>query len=304
MTTQISPSMLDANSLAMIRDHNRLINGDMRIDQRQGGSSITVTSGSVFPVDRWRAGMSGANGTGQRVACSLTGFPYMLELTGASGTTSTWIGQMIESTNCTSLVGQRVTIQFRASSSTVTSLTVNLKAATATDNFTSTTTVETKTVTISSTLTYYEVTFDNVMPASAANGLYLEFVTGTNLGAGTFRMTGIQLETGTEATPFAFRHYQHEVALCQRYYYKANAYPLGVTLNVSDGYSSVVHYPVPMRVNPTLDSGASYSVGGGSAGTPQLQSGNGEAGLMRNSAANWTANQSLALTGGFSAEIS
>ncbi len=38
MTTQIPPPMLDANSLAMICDHNRLINGDMRIDQLQSGN--------------------------------------------------------------------------------------------------------------------------------------------------------------------------------------------------------------------------------------------------------------------------
>jgi hypothetical protein len=304
MPTKVPPQLLDPATLALMRDTNRIINGDMRIDQRQGGASIAVTSSSVFCVDRFRAGMSGANGTGQRVACSLQGFPFMLQLTGASGTTSAWIGQMIESFNCTSLVGQRVTVQFRAASSNVTSLTVNLKAATAADNFTSTTTVETKTVAITSTLSYYEVTFDATMPAGAANGLYLEFVTGTNLGTGTLQMTGVQLEAGTVATPFAFRHQQHEVALCQRYYYKANAYPLGVTLNVSDGYASVVRYPVPMRANPTLEAGATYSVGSGSAGTPQLQSGNGEAGLMRNSAANWTANQSLSVTAGFIAEIS
>lgn len=303
MTTKILPNLLDPTTLSMIRDSNRLINGDMRIDARQGGASITVTSGSVFCVDRWRAGMAGANGTGQRVACSLDGFPHMLRLTGASSTTSAWIGQMIESFNTTSLVGQRVTVQFRAASSNVTILTVNLKAPTVTDNFTSTTTVDTKTVTISSTLTYYEVTFDNVMPASVAKGLYLEFVTGSNLGTGTLDMTGVQLESGTKATPFAFRHYGQEVALCQRYYYKATSLPLGVTLNVSDGYSSLVSLPVPMRATPTLDSGSAYSVGSGSAGTPNISGGNGEAVRMSNSAANWSSNVTVSLTAGFSAEI-
>lgn len=313
MTTKIPYNMLDTDVYATIseallpamRETNRLINGDMRIDARQGGASIAVTSSSVFCVDRWRAGMSGANGTGQRVACSLTGFPYMLQLTGAVGTTSAWIGQYIESFNCTTLVGQRVTIQFRAASSSVTSLIVYLKNPTVADNFTATSTIETKTVTISSVLTEYTVTFDTTMPAGVANGLYLEFVTGANLGTGTFSLTGVQLEAGTTATPFAFRHYAHEVALCQRYYYKANNYPLGVTLNVSDGYASMVHFPVQMRINPTLDAGASYAVGAGSAGTPVLGTANGECALMRNASSNWTANTALTLVaGGFNAEIS
>jgi hypothetical protein len=287
-----------------MRETNRITNGDMRIDQRNAGASIAVTSGSVFCVDRFRAGMSGANGTGQRVACSLPGFPFMLQLTGASGTTAAWIGQMIASVNTVSLVGKRVTVQFRAASSSVGSLVVNLKAPTVADNYTATTTVESKTVAINSTLTYYEVTFDNVMPSAAARGLYLEFVTSTNLGTGTLQMTGVQLEAGTEATPFAFRPYQQELALCQRHHFKTTALPLGVTLNVSDGYAAVVRFPVTMHANPTLDPGASYSVGSGSAGTPSISATNTDAARMSNADANWSSNVAVSLTAGFSAEIS
>ncbi len=304
MTTKIAPELLDADSLAMIRNSNPLINGDMRIDTRQGGSSITVTSGSVFVVDRWRSGMSGANGTGQQVACSLTGFPKMVRLTGGSGTTLAWHGQMIESFNVAPHVGKRVTVQVRAASSTVTSLTVNLKAATVQDNFTSTTTLETKSLTISSTLGYYEVTFDNALTSAAALGLYLEFVTATNLGTGTLEITGAQIDFSDASTPFQVRSYGHELALCQRYYYKANALPLGVTLNSSDGYSALVRFPSPMRINPTLDAGATYSVGSGSAGTPSISGTNGEAARMSNSAANWTSNVTISLTAGFTAELS
>jgi hypothetical protein len=32
---------------------NRIINGDMRIDQRNEGASVTQTTGNVYPVDRW-----------------------------------------------------------------------------------------------------------------------------------------------------------------------------------------------------------------------------------------------------------
>ena len=281
---------------------NVLMNGGMRIDQRNGGGSITVTSGSVHCVDRWRAGMLGANGTGQRVASGLANTPHMLRITGAGGTTSAWIGQYIESVNATPFVGQRATVSFYAASSNQTSVTVNLKSATAADNFTGTTTLQTKTQAITSTLTRYSVTFDTALAASAANGLYLEFVTGGNLGTGTLSLTEVLLEPGTDASPFPHRHYGQELALCQRYFFQANATPIGVTLNVSDGYSAIVHFPVPMRVNPTLVA-ASYSVGSGTAGTPAISATNGEQARMSNSGANWTSDVTVSLTAGFNAEL-
>ena len=63
MTQQINPTLLDSATLAMLRDTNRLINGDMRIDQRNNGAPVAVTSSSPYTVDRWTAGMTGANGT-------------------------------------------------------------------------------------------------------------------------------------------------------------------------------------------------------------------------------------------------
>jgi len=303
VTQLVETSMLDATVLKALRGKNRIINGDMAIDQRQGGASITVTSGPVFPVDRFRAGMSGANGTGQRIFNSTPGFPYLLRLTGASGTTSAYVGQYIEAANSASLVGQQVTVSFCMAASAITSVNVALKYANSADDFSATTVIETVAKTITSTLTLYTVTFAASMPANAANGVYLEFNTGANLGATTWSITGVQLEVGTVATPFEFRHYGHELALCQRYYYKATARPLGLTRDTTEGYSSLVHFPVPMRTTPTLDAGASYSVGSGSAGTPSISGGNSEAVRMSNSATNWTVNVTISLTAGFTAEL-
>lgn len=304
MTQKIVPNLLSDDTLSLIRNSNPLINGDMRIDQRNAGSSIAVTSGSVFVVDRWRSGMSTTNGTGQRVACSLTGFPFMVRLTGGVGTTLAWHGQYIESHNMVPHVGKRVTLQVRIASSTVTSMTVNLKAATVADNFTATTTLESKTLTISSTLTYRTLTFDNVLTAAAANGMYLEMVTATNLGTGTLEITGVQIDFAEQASPYEMRSYGHELALCQRYYYKTTGHPLGVTLNISDGYASVVRFPVTMRASPSLASGGSFTVGAGSAGTVQLSTVNADCWLLRNADGNWTANTAVSVTAGFSAEIS
>ena len=70
----------------------------------------------------------------------------------------------------------------------------------------------------------------------------------------TFETTGWQLEVGPQATPFEFRSFGDELALCQRYYYK---HP------IVDGYGpyftqyhathKFVHdfFPVSMRTEPT-----------------------------------------------------
>jgi hypothetical protein len=73
-----------------------------------------------------------------------------------------------------------------------------------------------------------------------------------------WQITGVQLEVGSEATPFENRSYGDELARCQRYYYMLAS---GNTLTIPTGsyYSSTVvattvSFPVTMRSNPTLDS--------------------------------------------------
>ena len=198
---------------------NRIINGDMRIDQRNSGSSMVSQSSATYCVDRFQGGMVGANGTMQRVSTGQTDFPYAMKMTGTESTTTTWISQKIESFNCTDLVGQSVTVSFVVAASAITGMNINLKYANSADNFAAVTSIDSKIVAINSTLTRYSVTFSS-LPAGAANGLYLEFVPTDNLGSGNWTLTGVQLETGTVATPFERRHYGIELLLCQRYYSK------------------------------------------------------------------------------------
>ena len=70
----------------------------------------------------------------------------------------------------------------------------------------------------------------------------------------TFFLTGLQMEVGSQATPFEHRSFGDELALCQRYFYKHN-------INSSSGpractyHSSykMIHdfFPVTMRAFPT-----------------------------------------------------
>ena len=69
----------------------------------------------------------------------------------------------------------------------------------------------------------------------------------------TFQITGVQLEIGSQATPFEFRNHGEELARCQRYYYKPD-----VNGNLQPAYQyhatykmSLVEFPTTMRATPT-----------------------------------------------------
>ena len=93
-------------------------------------------------------------------------------------------------------------------------------------------------------------------------------VTGTYIN-----FTGVQLEKGTVATPFEFRPYATELALCQRYYQKS--YDDGVApgtvgqsylqayFTSTSGGSYSFPFPVRMRGTPVL---TAYSINNGAAG--------------------------------------
>ena len=67
----------------------------------------------------------------------------------------------------------------------------------------------------------------------------------------TFFITGVQMETGSVATPFESRSYAEELTLCQRYYQETRA---GWSGDSTDNEFYRAHYqlPVTMRAAPTI----------------------------------------------------
>jgi hypothetical protein len=80
-----------------------------------------------------------------------------------------------------------------------------------------------------------------------------------NLGdstSNTWEITGIQLEVGSQATPFEHRSFGEELALCSRYFFqkiKGNDEPVGVGVYKNSSQIRVnVEFPTEMRSDPTV----------------------------------------------------
>lgn len=278
LASVIAPVVSSLNGGPIAGTRNRIINGDMRIDQRNAGAAVTLAAGDAYIIDRWN-GQEDTDGgmTAQRSTTAPTGFTNSLLLTTTTAdsslgaTQSVWIRQHVEGLNVDDLAwgtanAKTITLSFWVRSSltgtfggSATNNSVN-RSYPFTFAISSANTFEYKTITIPGDTTGTWLTdtgrgitifwglgvgstYSGTASAWAGAGYYsatgATSVIGTN-GA-TFYITGVQLEPGSVATPFERRSFGQELALCQRYYeksYNADVQPGAVTTVGAISYRS------------------------------------------------------------------
>ncbi len=253
---------------------NRLINGNMVIDQRNAGASVTGNDG-VFSVDRFVSYVSSSSKfTMQQSSTAPTGFVNSVVIT-SSASTSLGAGdyyvfqQTIEGYNVADLGwgtanAKTVTLSFWVRSSLTGTFGGSLK-----NTATGANRSYPFTYTISSANTWTQISITvagdttGTWGTTNSNGLCVCFglgvgttfsgtagswaganylsatgatsVVGTN-GA-TFYITGVQLEVGSTATSFDYRPYGTELALCQRYFEKSYPIETAPAENIATGES-------------------------------------------------------------------
>lgn len=237
---------------------NRLINGNMAIDQRNAGASVTGATSDPYTVDRWKSVASqNSKFTFQQNAGSVTpptGFKYYL---GATSSSAYSIGsgdlftleQRVEGYNVADLGwgaagAATVILSFWVRSSLTGTFGGSMLNAASDRSYPFTYTIsaantwEQKTVTVAgdtsgtwqtTTSTGIRLCFGlgvgttySAAAGSWATGGYASATGATSVvgtNGATFYITGVQLEKGTQATSFDFRSYGTELALCQRYCY-------------------------------------------------------------------------------------
>jgi len=251
---QATSGTLATTAQASIGMKNRIINGNMAIDQRNAGASHTITTGSLFyGVDRFFTFCSGANLTGQRITGTNTGTAYAYKITGATGSTSVNYGQRIENVNVLDLNSQTVTVSLKLyASATISNVNITLFYCSGVNTGYGSTSAS-QPITVVSGLNTYSVNF--TLPSAASNGFECAIGFPSGIGNGvSVEITEIQLETGTTATPFEHLQFGQQLALCQRYYYKISgtniSYGAGFTNN-STNIRWHATFPVQMRTAPT-----------------------------------------------------
>ena len=274
-------------SAGPLSNRNKIINGDMRIDQRNNGASVTPAN-NTYTIDRWVTYNSAASKYSiQQSSAAPAGFTKSALITSLSaytvGASETFLfGQKIEGFNVADLAwgtasAKTVTLSFWVRSSLTG--TFGGSFGNGADNrwypfsytISAANTWEQKSLTIagdtSGTWTtenftginlYFNLgtgaTFSGTAGAWGSTTYYSSTgatsVVGTN-GA-TFYITGVQLEAGSVATPFEHRSYGDELARCQRYFIAMTQPRLrGVA-----GTSTVLNrmgmtLPTTMRIAPT-----------------------------------------------------
>jgi len=240
---------------------NRIINGDMVIDQRNNGASVSTTpTDAIYTLDRWMAAFSVATRyTVQQNAGSVTppaGFTNYLGVTSSAATSVGasdyyFLQQIIEGFNTSDLAwgtanARTVTLSFWVRSSLTGTFGGALTNSAQNRSYAFSYTIsaantwEQKTITISGDTSGTWLTNNGAGirlrlglgvgstfsgTASAWSGSNFFSATGATSVVGTngatFYITGVQLEIGTTATPFERRMYGQELQLCQRYYEKS-----------------------------------------------------------------------------------
>jgi len=266
---------------------NRIINGQMTIDQRNAGASVTPTNNTYSTVDRWKFFVSQASKvTAQQLSASApVGFGNYLGITSSSAysilTTDTFfITQLIEGYNTADLAwgtanAKTVTLSLQVKSSLTGTFTGSITNIAQDQSYPFSYTISSANTWEQKSITIAGPTAGTWVGATNGASMYVSFsfgagssnqgtagawgatpyfaatgqtsVVGTN-GA-TFYITGVQLEVGTQATSFEYRQYGTELALCQRYFEKIGFGDANSRSPTTSGIASSGGQPAVMTVS-------------------------------------------------------
>lgn len=251
---------------------NRIINGDMRIDQRNNGGAV---SGHVtYPVDRFRVIKDTGSGTMtmQRSSTAPLGFSTSVVYTVGTAYTpgsgeNNFFVQLIEGYQTADFGwgtagAVPVTLSFWVRCSLAGYFGGSLRNGSSAKSF-----IFSYTITAPNVWEYKTITIpgctDGTWDKTTSNGVELvwgfavgsnysnapggwysgNYISATNAkfisstAGATWFMTGAQLEKGTVATPFEFRPFDIELLLCERYY--QTSYALGVKPGTASSFSGM-----------------------------------------------------------------
>jgi hypothetical protein len=264
----IKDSAINASSVSGINRKNYLINGNFDVWQR--GTSETGRTSSGYAADRWMINPSGGSVDSSRETFTVgqTDVPnnpeyfYRFENTVANDNVGLW--QKIEGVETFS--GQTITLSFYAKYTTnkPTNLFIDIN-----QDFGSSGSSDVSTSVFDDTNPYttswqkftYTVNVPSISGKTIGTGdnIAIRFGNRTN-ETFDFDIAQVQVEVGSVATDFEYRHIGEELALCHRYYQYSNTgsrYVINGSLQSSTDFRCFIPLHTEMRAIPTVTLGAS-----------------------------------------------
>jgi hypothetical protein len=268
---------------------NRIINGDMVIDQRNAGASVTINGTTSYVTDRFKITTGGGGViSGSRSTTAPTGFVNSLSNTVSTADSSIAAGdiyvidQVIEGFNTADLGfgtanARTVTLSFWVRSSVTGTYGVRISNGSFNRSY-----VSTYTITSANTWQQISITIAGDTTGTWATDNTGGIAVSWDLGSGTnwngtantwqagnflrtsgcvnwiatsgatFYITGVQLEIGSTATPFERRLYNQELINCQRYCQKIISDATATYMRFGSGFcnsSTAFNCVIPFKVS-------------------------------------------------------
>ena len=239
-------------------------------DNWQRGTSF-VSTGLAYTADRFQTAlgtMTSGTITTTRQSAGLAGFNYALRFQRNSGATTTGNGYLtysLDSLNTIALQGKTITVSFYARagsnySPSASGLLFVSNTGTGTDEninngYSGQSTIGSTTTTLTTSWQRFSYTY-SVSSTAQEIGFYWQYTGVGTAGANDYYdITGVQVEIGSVATPFARAGgtLSGELTACQRYFAVVNGYSVGGYASGS-GQSIIVPLSLPttMRTQATV----------------------------------------------------
>ena len=238
----------EQQALIGVGRRNILINGDFKVSQRGTYTSATTSANTQYFLDRWEASHNGTATIQHTSGIDIEGTPAICKgvklVQTVTGSNYLGIRQKIE--NPTQYIGRTLTY-----SAWVRSNTTNARI----EWYTHGTAQMATGPSHSGNGEWEYLSYTTVMTGNPSTNWYVDvFIDNVGYGQTTitagdyFECTMLQLEIGNVATPFEYRSYGEELALCQRYYEISPTTYLTTygTMSIAN-----VQYKVEKRVTPT-----------------------------------------------------
>ena len=245
-----------------MQPYNAVINGAMTVWQR--GESFTSTTG--FYADRWskatntndtnvvtKYDIPSAGETGLPI-----GFTNAIKFAWTAGSTGTLNDFRTKIEDPKRFMGQTVTLSYYIRASVACTINSRRLVFTNVTNPPSNPSLPSLSVTTTWQRVVHTLTLGSSATAVFSATSFLDVVLSNPKNTTTdVYITGVQLEVGSTASPFAHENYADTLQKCQRYYYKIGGetnrtgFATTAAHTTSDGFG-IMHYPVTMRSAPSV----------------------------------------------------